>query len=261
MRLRCLACEVLARPLYLCAAYSPHVVDVELFRRGLHNNPSDLRAQLQARIDATSGKSYDAIVLAYGLCGQSVAGLVARDIPLVVPRAHDCITIFLGSRARYRQQFEQYPGTYWYNLDYMERSDGTGGSVALGSDASVDPDAVYQEYVEKYGKENADYLMEVMGAWQQHYQRAAFIDMGVGDASKVEAQARAQAERRGWLFDRLAGDLALVRKLLYGEWDDDFLIVPPGQRIQMTYDEQVVTCTWEGEDRQRTTGDEEQAYG
>ena len=251
MRLRCLACEVLARPLYFCAAHSPHVVDVELFRRGLHNNPSDLRAQLQARIDAASDEGYDAIVLAYGLCGQSVAGLVARNIPLVVPRAHDCITIFLGSRDRYRQQFEEHPGTYRYNLDFMERSDGTGGSIALGSDASTDLDAVYREYVEKYGKENADYLMEVMGAWQQHYRRAAFIDMGVGDASKVEAQARAQAERRGWLFDRLAGDLVLVRKLLYGEWDDDFLIVPSGQKIQMTYDDRVVTCVWAKDEASR----------
>jgi hypothetical protein len=124
----------------------------------------------------------------------------------------------------------------------MERSDGRSSNVALGSDTSTDIDAVYQEYVEKYGKENADYLMEVMGAWQQHYQRAAYIDMGVGDGSKIEAQARAQAERRGWLFDRLAGDLVLVRRLVHGDWDGDFLIVPPGQRIKMTYDDHVVTC-------------------
>ena len=29
MRLFCLSCEVLARPLYLCAARSPHIVDLE----------------------------------------------------------------------------------------------------------------------------------------------------------------------------------------------------------------------------------------
>jgi len=242
MRLRCLACEVLARPLYLCAAYSPHVVDVELFRRGLHNDPPDLRARLQARIDVLADEGYDAVLLAYGLCGQATAGLVARGVPLVIPRAHDCITLFLGSRERYQREFAECPGTYWYNLDYMERSDGSGGSVALGSHASTDIDAVYQEYVEKYGKDNADYLMEVMGAWQQHYQRAAYIDMGVGDSSHIEAQARAQAEQRGWRFDRLAGDLVLIRRLLYGDWDEDFLVVLPGQRIKMTYDDRVMEC-------------------
>jgi hypothetical protein len=31
------------------------------------------------------------VVLAYGLCGGATAGLRAGSIPLVVPRAHDCI--------------------------------------------------------------------------------------------------------------------------------------------------------------------------
>ena len=127
--------------------------------------------------------------MAYGLCGQATAGLTAKDVPVVVPRAHDCITIFLGGRERYNAEFEKQPGTYWYALDYMERDDGTGGSVGLGSGVGGGQ-AVYEEYVEKYGKENADYLMEVMGAWQSHYKRAAFIDMGVGDGSKIERMAR-----------------------------------------------------------------------
>ena len=35
MKLKCLACEALARPVYLCAARSPHVVDVEMYRTQL----------------------------------------------------------------------------------------------------------------------------------------------------------------------------------------------------------------------------------
>ena len=34
MRLYAVACDVLARPVYLCAARSPHVVDIRLFERG-----------------------------------------------------------------------------------------------------------------------------------------------------------------------------------------------------------------------------------
>ncbi|HSW43038.1 MAG TPA: DUF1638 domain-containing protein, partial [Patescibacteria group bacterium] len=104
MRLLALTCEVLARSVYLCAARSPHVVDVHLHRRGLHDDPPNLRALLQAEIDA-AGTPYDAIVLAYGLCGAATAGLRAASIPLVVPRAHDCITLFLGSRDRYTAEF------------------------------------------------------------------------------------------------------------------------------------------------------------
>jgi hypothetical protein len=132
---------------YLCAAQSPHIVDVELLRLGLHDEPAYLRDQLQTRIDASTGQGYDAIVLAYGLCGLATAGLMARDIPLVMPRAHDCITLFLGDRARYKDQFENNPGTYWYALDYIERKDGSGTALGLGSNTGTNIHAEYDAYV------------------------------------------------------------------------------------------------------------------
>jgi hypothetical protein len=236
----CLACEVLARPLYLCAARSPHIIDIQLVQKGLHNTPASLRQKLQEMVDGAQG--YEAILLGYGLCGQATAGLIARTAPLVIPRAHDCITLFLGSRERYQQQFTDFPGTYWYAQDYIEREDGSGSALSMGAGSDTDLAAVYDEYVQKYGKDNADYLMEVMGAWQQHYRRAAFIDMGVADGDVVEARARAEAARRGWTFDRLPGDLVLIRRLLEGEWEEDFLIVPPGGQVVMTYDEGVIGC-------------------
>lgn len=243
MRLRAVSCDVLARPIYLCAARSPHVVDVAFLRRGLHNEPPDLRARLQAEIDA-AGPEYDAVVLAYGLCGGATAGLRAGRVPLVVPRAHDCITIFLGSRERYGEQFDAHPGTYWYVGDHLERDDGSGDAL-LGAGSGSDEafQATYADYVAKYGKDNADYLMETLGAWRSHYDRAAFIDMGVVDGGVVEARAHAEAERRGWRFERLAGDLQLVRRLLDGDWADDFLVLEPGERLAMSYEEGVVRAT------------------
>lgn len=243
MKLKCLSCEALARMVYYTASQTPHVVDVEVFRLGLHNEPKSLRARLQQAIDANAGAGYEAIVMAYALCGQATAGLIARDVPLVIPRAHDCITLFLGSRARYQQEFVEHSGTYWYALDYMQRRDKSSTSLALGSGMdNTNIQDVYQEYVEKYGEDNANYLMEIMGAWQSHYKRAAFIDMGIGDGAPVEQLAKDEAERRGWSFDRVLGDLALVRNLLYGDWNDDFLIVPPGQRIAMAYDDRIIRC-------------------
>jgi Protein of unknown function (DUF1638) len=239
-RYLCISCEVLARPLYLVAARSPHIIDIELLQKGLHNTPISLRQHLQEVVDRAVG--YDAILLGYGLCGQATAGLTARDAPLVLPRAHDCITLFLGSRERYMQQFNDYPGTYWYAQDYIEREDGSGAALSMGSGSDTDLQAVYDEYVQKYGKDNADYLMEVMGAWQQHYRRAAYIDMGVADGAAVETRAQAEAARRGWVFDRLTGDLVLIRRLLEGDWKEDFLLVPPGQQVIMTYDDGVVDC-------------------
>jgi hypothetical protein len=243
MRLKCLACEALAREVYQCAARSPHVIDVEIYRLGLHRDPDDLRARLQARIDAVgdaaaSGEEeWDAVLLVYGLCGKSTAGLVAHKLPLVMPRAHDCITLYLGARERYDEQFREHPGTYWYTLDYCERSH---GRVSLSADADMQMEATYEEYAEKYGADNAEYLMEVMGAWREHYDRAAFIDMGVGDPTTVIAKTQEDARTKGWRYERLAGDLVLVRRLLEGDWGEDSLVLQPGEQVTMTYDHAVV---------------------
>ncbi len=244
MRLRLITCDILARPAYLCAARSPHVVDVTMLPRGLHAEPPDLRSRLQAAIDA-SPSGYDAIVLGYGLCGGATAGLQARAIPIVLPRAHDCITLFLGSRDRYRTETQDRDPTYWYVNDQLEREYGaTTGSVGAGIGAGGDTDDGLDElretYVEKYGEDNADYLMEVMGAWRSHYRRAGFIALGVTDESAAEATARAQAERRGWQFERVEGSLLLLRQLIDGDWSDDVLVLRPGERLAMSYDDDVV---------------------
>ncbi len=75
-KIKCIGGDALARLIYFCAAQSPHVVDVELLNLGLHENPADLRRRLQEHIDAVDARTYDAIVLAYGLCGKSTAGLL-----------------------------------------------------------------------------------------------------------------------------------------------------------------------------------------
>jgi hypothetical protein len=244
MRLKVIGCEVLARPIYLCAARSPHIVDVTFLRRGLHETPPDLRACLQEEIDRV-GPEYDAAVLVYGLCGGATVGLRAGSVPLVVPRAHDCITVFLGSRDRYREEFTSHPGTYWYALDYLEREDATSsstGMLGIGAGTDADLQVAYEQYVELYGKDNADYLMETLGAWKDHYDRAAFVDMGVGETAVIEARARAEAQGRGWLYERIAGDLSLVRRAVEGDWDADYLVVQPGQRMAQTYDEDVIAA-------------------
>lgn len=242
MRLKCIGCDALARLIYLNAAYSPHLVDISIFKLGLHRNPADLQKQLQNEIDTTTGLGYDAIVMAYGLCGRATTGITARNIPVVIPRAHDCITLFLGSRARYTEQHENQPGTYWYSQDYIERGSLDGSLTALGAatEDAFNIEDEYDKYVARYGKDNADYLMEVMGAWRSHYQRAAFIDMGIGNSSAVEQKARDEAARRGWTYERVAGEMMLMHRLLNGDWNEDFLVLQPGQKLGMSYDEDVI---------------------
>ena len=186
-----------------------------------------LRATLQQQLDEVDARyDIEAVVLAYGLCGAATAGLRAGSIPLVVPRAHDCITLFLGSRDRYTAEFTGHPGTYWYVQDFVERSDDEGQFAGMGAVSDAEARATHQEYVAKYGEDNAAYLMEALGGWRSHYDRAAYVEMAVADAqaaAAVEAFARDDASRRGWTFEKLAGQLILVRRLLENSSNDSFL--------------------------------------
>jgi len=241
MRLYAIACDVLARPVYLCAARSPHVVDIRLFERGLHDEPKTLRDRLQGAIDEAPAGA-EAIVLGYGLCGGATAGIQARGVPVVLPRAHDCITLFLGARERYLEEHGKV-ATYWYVADQLERNDGYRagvGGLAIGSDTDAEMEEVRAEYVAKYGEDNADYLMEVLGGWRVHYGRAAFVSMGVADEAASEGAARDEADRRGWAFERIEGNMVLLRRLIDGDWNEDMLVLQPGERLAMSYDDGVV---------------------
>ncbi len=230
-----LTCSALARSIYASAADAPSSISVRLFDQGLHNVPGDLRTKLQAGVDAIEPDECDAILLAYGICGRSTIGLVARHTPLVIPRAHDCVTLYLGSREQYQTEFDTEPGTYWYSVDYMERSKSSAG---LGASLMGVIDDVYEQYVEKYGQDNADYLMEVMGEWGKHYKRAVFIDTGLGDGATFDAMAQEQAQKRDWVYEKREGNRRLIQMLVNGDWrDDEFLVVPPGHAIQQTSDE------------------------
>ncbi|CAN5785515.1 DUF1638 domain-containing protein [soil metagenome] len=243
MRLAVITCDMLARPVEHLAAGSPHTVVITRLSAALHAEPLSLRERIQALVD-TADPDADAVVLAYGLCGGATAGLEARGVPLVLPRAHDCATIFLGSRARYQREHEATPGTYWYTQDQLERGNALKGWLLGDAARSEDAIATRRDYEARFGKDNADYLMETLGEWHTRYERGAFLDTGMGapDAASEEAAtlARAESERRGWRFERVDTDLGLLRRLLHGEWDDDFAIVAPGERLEMSYDAEVV---------------------
>ncbi len=230
-RLHVISCHVLWRELCHFGALAPHVCTFDFLPQGLHNTPDELRRELQAAVDRVRPPC-DAIILGYGLCSNGMQGIVARDIPLVAVRAHDCITFLLGSKERYRAYFDAHPGTYWYSPGWIETSRMPGPERV---------DALLQEYTEKYGADNAQYLMEMEQAWMKEYSNAAYIDLGFGDNEHFRSRTHECATWLGWNFDQLDGDASLIRRLLAGEWDSgDFLVVQPGECIMPTHDETIV---------------------
>jgi hypothetical protein len=181
---------------------------------GLHINPANLKHALQDAIDASAG-IYDEIILGYGFCSMAVMGLRANGCTLVVPRVDDCIAISLGSGHAYKQQARAEPGTYYLTKGWIEVAD--------------TPFDEYDRLAEKYGPQKADWLIRQT---IKHYTRLALIDTGQHDTERYRDHVRKLAERWSLRFEEIPGSNTLVRQMIFGPWDDSFVVVPPGQSIR-----------------------------
>lgn len=188
-------------------------LDYEILDFGLHLVPNNLKQALQTAIDRTC-QDYDTIILGYGLCSMAVVGLQARDCTLVVPKVDDCIAIFLGSGQAYNEQARKEPGTYYLTKGWIEVSD-----------TLLDE---RRRTVEKYGEKKAEFIMSQM---LRHYKRLVYIDTGTDNQPKYRAYAQEAAEQLKLRFEEVRGSHELVQKMLFGPWDADFVVAPPGHTI------------------------------
>lgn len=191
----------------------PADVPYEVLDFGLHLRPGDLKRALQDKIDAAS-RDADAVILGYGLCSMAVVGLHATTATLVVSRSDDCIAIFLGSCDAYRQQASREPGTYYLTKGWIEVGDS--------------PFSEHEALVARYGEAKA---LRMMKLTLKNYTRLAFINTGDYDLERYRDYARRNSEKFGLRYEEIDGSPALVQKMIAGPWDDEFVVVPPGETI------------------------------
>lgn len=241
MRLKLIGCEIFYRELCALVARSVNKVDLEFLPKGLHDlGAKPMLARVQECVDRVNGADYDAVLLGYALCGNGITGLQARSLPLVVPRAHDCITLFLGSKERYQAYFDSHSGVYFKTTGWIERGEKAGELTQL-SHRKLGFGYSYEELVEKYGEENAQFLMEQIGDQTRNYGQITFIEMGLEPDGSFQKRAREVADQRGWAYEEIKGDLGLMRRLVDGPWEEpEFLVVPPGRRIAVRYDSSII---------------------
>lgn len=215
MKPKVLTCKVMQEEF---ASLMPEGTEIDAFDISLHIHPAQLRTTLQTAIDAADG-IYDPIILGYGLCSQSVVGLVARKSRLVVFRADDCIAIFLGSRQARIGYSQKAPGTYFLNRGWI--GDGIG--------------SVFDEYARMEYRYGPGKAMTVFKKMMAHYTQLAHILMP--DANSVEldrAYAKGKAAQFGLNYVEIQGTDALIRQMAEGEWSGEILVVPPGQPIELS---------------------------
>jgi hypothetical protein len=188
---------------------------------GLHRVPAKMTGTLQEVIDSLPEPSL--VVLGYGLCGNGLRGIKARQHTLLIPRSDDCIAVLLGSYKAYMREFQKEPGTYYLTKGWLE--------------SGSNPLKEYEEYVPKYGPEEAMWLMDQQ---YQHYKRLVLVAHNQADLEKYRPQAQEVArfcERWGMKYEEILGSDIFVRRLIevaadLARTDGDFVVVPPGDEIK-----------------------------
>jgi hypothetical protein len=182
---------------------------------GLHRTPENMTKALQVEIDQVQEEDYDGIVLGYGLCSNGIVGLHSSKHLLIIPRIHDCISLFLGSPEAYRKQSAEYPGTYYLTPGWIERGQ--------------TPISKYESYAKSYDEETARWVLHEE---MKHYTRIALIDTCVYPIELYREGAKENAKFLGVAYEELRGSPQLFRELICGPWEKNFLIVEKGHSVQ-----------------------------
>ena len=208
-RCKLIACAAVIEEM---SPFVPPRMGYEVLDFGLHTDPKSLKIALQNAIDS-SAPNIETILLGYGLCSQAVVGLRSGSRTLIIPRVDDCIAIFLGSAAEYQKQCHIVPGTYYLTKGWIESGD--------------TPFSEYDILVKHYGERTAKRIINQI---LKNYTRLVFINTG-NNLKYYREHARSMAERFNLRYEEIQGSDAIIKKMLYGPWNDEFVIIPPGKTI------------------------------
>jgi len=244
-RLKIIACDVLNREISYLASQSKNYVDVTFLNQGLHNTPDKLRELVQVEVDKANGEfpynyyntcpNYDYIILGYGLCSNGIIGITSQSIPIIIPRAHDCITLLMGSKEKYKSNFANYPGTYWFSNGWIERG---------WQPSELKYAALLKDYTQRYGEENAEFLMEIEQSWMKEYKNAGFISWDCFQNNEYYRNyTKDSSNLFKWNFVEIEGSSSLLGNIINGEFNNnEVLIVPPMSIITASYDDEIIKC-------------------
>jgi hypothetical protein len=60
----------------------------------------------------------------------------------------------------------------------------------------------------------------------------AFINTGQYEIERYREYSQKTAERFNLRFEEIDGSPALVKKMIFGPWDEEFVVVSPGQTVE-----------------------------
>lgn len=181
---------------------------------GLHSHPEKLKNFVQDTINEIDNVDY--ILLGYGLCGNGLIGLSSKNATLILPQYDDCVAIFLGSRERYRANLGSEMGAFFLTQGMMRYFNPR--------------KEFYDDIVLKVGTKKAQLYCKIIF---ENYKSFAMVETGAYDAEALFVEIENQAKFFDFKTHRISGTLEVLRKLVTGQWGENFQVVPPGKEIEM----------------------------
>lgn len=208
-----LACRTIRNELQLAIEETGVKHPVVYVESGLYNNRESLHEKIQEEVEIIG--DVDVILMVLGYCGNSLMGVKSSCCKIVIPRVNDCIALLLGS-ADARKKKSREMNTYFFTQGWLEHE-----KNILRE---------YERCVTLYGQERTLRIMKTMFG---NYRRFMVINTGAYPLESVVPQVREFARTLNMLHEIVPGSLRLLHKLLLGPWDEEFIVLEPGQEITM----------------------------
>ncbi|MDW7739304.1 MAG: DUF1638 domain-containing protein [Bacillota bacterium] len=213
MKTAIIACKTLEDEINLAVSKTKTNHKIYWIDSGLHNYPDRLRQNLQECIDKIGVYNY--IVLLFGLCGNSLLHLSSKHAKLVIPKVDDCISMFLGGN-RERRNIEENTRAYYLTKGWLRYENN-----------------IWHEYlqcIEKYGLEKT---RKIFGIMLKHYTHLIVIDTGAFDSAEFIEETKKIAVELNLEHKVIKGDLSILDRALTNEWQKDFVVIKPGEKITL----------------------------
>ena len=180
-----------------------------------HRDPNEMREHILAKL-ADLPEGTDTVLVSMGYCGGSWEGVAKNSCRIVLPRIDDCVSLVMQLTDEPISDLKK-PGHF-----YVRDKDPSHESIKrifehMAAGQNLDP-----ETTEKYHRH-----------WQDMYEEIDIIDTPINNARSQEYYDKVKIDA-DWLDARLEyvmGGTHLLEKLIRGEWDDQFLVIEPGDHV------------------------------
>lgn len=178
-----------------------------------HRDPKEMREHIIEKLDNLP-EGTDTVLVCMGYCGGSWEGVAKNSCRIVLPRIDDCVSLVMQLTDEPKSNLKEEKHFYVRDKDPSKES------IKAIFEHMANAQDLDQETTEKYHKH-----------WQDMYEEIDIIDTPINDARSQEYFDKVKVDA-DWLDARLEyvmGGTHMIEKLIKGDWDDQFLVLEPGE--------------------------------